>query len=243
MINCLNWRLHRGSIGIYMKHVQCVYTGDLHCIYHLLFVGFLVPYLLRAVLRLGTPPKSSPPRTRWYLTPGKSCTRPPLTRTTECSWILWPSPGIYAVTVFPVVSLTRATLRTAEFGFFGFCVPTLTQTPFLCGQACRFGDLERAIDFCLRAPRITWLKVVTDRVWRSWVFVRHGRSPPRKFVNIWRSIERREFQILARSSTFWLPCNDDRKSIHFCPSTHLLRTRRTYSIRVLAQQLDPHMRG
>ena len=30
----------------------------------------------------------------WYLTPGKSLTLPPLTKTTECSCELWPIPGI-----------------------------------------------------------------------------------------------------------------------------------------------------
>ena len=33
----------------------------------------------------------------------------------------------------PLVKRTRATLRSAEFGFFGVCVKTRTQTPRFCG--------------------------------------------------------------------------------------------------------------
>ena len=57
-----------------------------------------------------------------YLCAGKSLTRPPRIKTTECSWILCPIPGIYAVTSKPEVRRTRATLRKAELGFFGVCV-------------------------------------------------------------------------------------------------------------------------
>src|SRR5215471_3742021 len=64
-----------------------------------------------------------------YRTPGRSFTRPPRTSTIECSWRLWPTPGMYAVTSMPVVSRTRATLRSAEFGFFGVWVKTRVQTP------------------------------------------------------------------------------------------------------------------
>ena len=34
----------------------------------------------------------------------------------------------------PLVSRTLATLRNAEFGFFGVCVRTRTQTPRFCGE-------------------------------------------------------------------------------------------------------------
>ena len=53
-----------------------------------------VPYLERLCRRFWTPTASSAPRTKWYLTPGRSFTRPPLTKTMECSWRLWPTPGI-----------------------------------------------------------------------------------------------------------------------------------------------------
>ena len=40
-----------------------------------------------------------------------------------------------------LVSRTRATLRSAEFGFFGVVVYTRVQTPRFCGQAFRAGAL------------------------------------------------------------------------------------------------------
>src|SRR5207253_4496292 len=41
----------------------------------------------------------------------------------------------------PLVSRTRATLRSAEFGFFGVWVKTRTQTPRFCGLFCSAGLL------------------------------------------------------------------------------------------------------
>jgi hypothetical protein len=38
------------------------------------------------------------------------------------------------VTSIPLVSLTRATFLSAEFGFFGVEVNTRTQTPRFCGD-------------------------------------------------------------------------------------------------------------
>src|SRR5262245_30401793 len=52
------------------------------------------PYLLRPCLRSRTPAASRVPRMMWYLTDGRSRTLPPRTRTTECSWRLWPIPGM-----------------------------------------------------------------------------------------------------------------------------------------------------
>ena len=43
-------------------------------------------------------------------------------------------PGMYAVTSTPVVRRTRATLRSAEFGFLGVCVKTRVQTPRRWGE-------------------------------------------------------------------------------------------------------------
>ena len=54
-------------------------------------LGFFVPYLLLAVIRFPTPPKSIAPLTRWYLTPGQSWLRPPLTKTTLCCCTLCPT--------------------------------------------------------------------------------------------------------------------------------------------------------
>src|SRR5688572_24034352 len=76
----------------------------------------------------------------WYFTDGRSRTAPPRTRTTECSWRLWPIPGMYAVTSMPFESRTRAILRSAEFGFFGVMVRTTVQTPRFWGAP--FGRTE-----------------------------------------------------------------------------------------------------
>src|SRR5579871_1499616 len=42
-------------------------------------------------------------------------------------------PGMYAVTSSPLVRRTRATLRSAEFGFLGVTVLTCVHTPRRCG--------------------------------------------------------------------------------------------------------------
>src|SRR5580704_5484768 len=79
-------------------------------------------------------------------------------RTTECSWRLWPSPGMYEVTSMPLVRRTRQTLRSAEFGFFGVVVYTRTQTPRFWGHALSAGDavLKRA---AIRPWLMSWLMV------------------------------------------------------------------------------------
>lgn len=43
-------------------------------------------------------------------------------------------PGMYAVTSMPLVRRTRATLRSAEFGFLGVVVYTRVHTPRRCGE-------------------------------------------------------------------------------------------------------------
>src|ERR1043165_1556630 len=45
---------------------------------------------------------------------------------------------MYTVTSMPLVSRTRATLRSAEFGFLGVVVYTRVQTPRRCGAATFF---------------------------------------------------------------------------------------------------------
>jgi hypothetical protein len=58
----------------------------------------------------------------------------------------------------PLVKRTRATLRSAELGFFGVVVYTRVQTPRFCGQFFRAG----AVDFVVRTSlplRISWLIV------------------------------------------------------------------------------------
>src|SRR5512141_1305954 len=81
-------------------------------------------------------------------------------RTIECSCRLWPTPGVYAVTTMWFVSRTRATLRSAEFGFLGVEVKTRTHTPRFCGDPCSAGlsVFERTL---LRPTRTSWLTVGT----------------------------------------------------------------------------------
>jgi len=47
---------------------------------------------------------------------------------------------MYAVTSIPLVSRTRATFRSAEFGFLGVTVLTRVHTPRFWGQARNAGD-------------------------------------------------------------------------------------------------------
>src|SRR5215470_10973341 len=47
---------------------------------------------------------------------------------------------MYVVTSTALVSRTRATLRSAELGFFGVCVYTRMQTPRFSGQPINAGD-------------------------------------------------------------------------------------------------------
>src|SRR6188472_2032769 len=102
--------------GVRLDHAW----GDLCATRHQ--VPRFAPYLERPWRRSATPEVSSPPRITLYRKPGRSLTRPPRISTTECSWRLCPSPGMYAPTSMPFVSRTRATFRSAEFGFFGVVV-------------------------------------------------------------------------------------------------------------------------
>src|SRR5688572_23145025 len=60
----------------------------------------------------------------------------------------------------PLVSRTRATFRSAEFGFFGVWVNTRTQTPRFCGLSCSAGLLVLLMTFS-RPFRTSWLIVGT----------------------------------------------------------------------------------
>src|SRR5262252_8832142 len=53
----------------------------------------------------------------------------------------------------PLVSRTRATLRSAELGFLGVLVKTRTHTPRFCGEACSAGLFVRPR--CSSRPRLT----------------------------------------------------------------------------------------
>src|SRR3989338_1992481 len=67
---------------------------------------------------------------------------------------------MYAVVSFPFESTTRATLRSAEFGFFGVIVLTMRQTPRFCGQFSSSSDLL-FLTFWRRPLRTNWLIVGT----------------------------------------------------------------------------------
>src|SRR5581483_6706747 len=114
LATCLSPYLGSGSPSLFL-------TSPLRGMIHLYF-GFFAPYLDRLWRRSWTPLELSVPRILWERTPGRSLTRPPRINTTECSCKLWPTPGMYDVTSMPLVSRTRATLRSAEFGFFGVVV-------------------------------------------------------------------------------------------------------------------------
>src|SRR4029079_18096089 len=65
---------------------------------------------------------------------------------------------MYEVTSIWFVKRTRATLRSAEFGFFGVCVNTRVQTPRRCGAPASAGVFVFA--FCAVRPFLTsWLTV------------------------------------------------------------------------------------
>lgn len=65
---------------------------------------------------------------------------------------------MYAWTVLPVVSLTFATLRLAELGFFGFAMKIWLTTPFFCVFPSSSGDLD-ALIFLGALRRVAWFKV------------------------------------------------------------------------------------
>src|SRR3954466_8216132 len=65
---------------------------------------------------------------------------------------------MYEPTSMPFVSLTRATLRSAEFGFFGVVVYTRVQTPRFCGLFRIAGDLL-LFSSVWRPLRTSWLIV------------------------------------------------------------------------------------
>lgn len=66
---------------------------------------------------------------------------------------------MYAWRTFPDVSLTRATLRFAEFGFLGFAVNTCITMPFRWGLTSRRGAFDKAFR-CGRLRRMAWLSVL-----------------------------------------------------------------------------------
>src|SRR4029079_11561711 len=79
---------------------------------------------------------------------------------------------MYAVTSMPPEMRTRATLRSAEFGFFGVVVYTRVHTPRRCGAATFFlrplpdlrPGVDSFLDFGVRPLRTSWLVVGMRRV-------------------------------------------------------------------------------
>src|SRR5262245_59771464 len=62
------------------------------------------------------------------------------------------------MTSIPLVRRTRATLRSAEFGFFGVVAYTRVHTPRFCGLPRSAGAVDLRLAFC-RPLRISWLMV------------------------------------------------------------------------------------
>src|SRR4051795_7714182 len=95
---------------------------------------------------------------------------------------------MYAVTSIPFVSRTRATLRRAEFGFFGVTVYTRVHTPRRCGAAMRFlrpwPDFRPGVDtFFLgfvRPLRTSWLMLGMRRVMVAAQRIADPRPAPRR---------------------------------------------------------------
>src|SRR6187431_2362376 len=90
---------------------------------------------------------------------------------------------MYVVTSMPFVSRTRATFRSAEFGFFGVTVKTRVQTPRFCGAPRSAGVF--VFTFGVARPlRTSWFAVGTRySYWRSVDFLtqkgrRATRHPP-----------------------------------------------------------------
>jgi hypothetical protein len=67
---------------------------------------------------------------------------------------------MYAPTSIPFVRRTRATFRSAEFGFFGVVVYTRVQTPRFCGAPRRAGVFALVVG-AFRPLRTSWFTVGT----------------------------------------------------------------------------------
>jgi hypothetical protein len=84
---------------------------------------------------------------------------------------------MYTVTSIPFFRRTRATLRRAEFGFFGVIVNTRVQVPEAWGHDLSAGDFVLLTRF-LRALRINWL--IVGKTSTPWLFpCLSGRIVPR----------------------------------------------------------------
>src|SRR6266581_3607903 len=118
----------------------------------------------------------------------------------------------------PFVSRTRATFRSAEFGFFGVCVNTRVQTPRFCGAPPRAGVF--VFPFGAERPlRTSWLTVgmILRECLCSHNKGRRGRWPCQPDASWYRKGEgaaNRAIPLLERNRTaisrvFPVPCRVD----------------------------------
>src|SRR3990172_6317367 len=141
---------------------------------------------------------------------------------------------MYAETSIPFVSRTRATLRSAEFGFFGVCVRTWVQTPRFWGAP--FGCIRRrcfielkvycsagalVLAFLNARPlRTSWLIVGTSRLQRSPGTLPSPQLPAREAIERARWPRLVQFRIrLGQGANPLLPAFVGRRTaILPCPS-------------------------
>src|ERR687896_1766106 len=96
---------------------------------------------------------------------------------------------MYAVTSIAFVRRTRATLRSAEFGFFGVCVNTRVHTPRFCGAPWSAGVL--VFPCCSRRPlRTNWFTVgnACPRFFSHWVFTQQKAGMGGAQANLWSMV-------------------------------------------------------
>src|SRR6478735_7707508 len=113
----------------------------------------------------------------------------------------------------PLVRRTRATLRSAEFGFFGVCVKTRTQTPRFCGLSCSAG-LFVFVSTLSRPCRTNWLIVGTSTP--------HARSPAHDPTRV-RSRRRDTLDRARARMTFVAPGLGDRKAARHLGLTYPIK--------------------
>src|SRR6266446_946130 len=121
---------------------------------------------------------------------------------------------MYAVTSNPFVSRTRATFRSAEFGFFGVVVYTRVHTPRFCGHASIAGTLLRATCH-FRGLRISWfiVGILTDlfkQNSRPAPFLRWSGGACTRFLNA--PLAGTPSHALDQAASRWLPTASPRKS-------------------------------
>jgi hypothetical protein len=85
---------------------------------------------------------------------------------------LCPSPGINALTVFPLVNLTLAHFLNAELGFFGFKIMIRNTTPLRNGLFCKSGDF---VTFGFSGLQWVPLRIWWIDEYRNWVMIGEAR--------------------------------------------------------------------